>query len=175
LHDERRNLLRQWQVRRWITCRLQWRGRKRIVMAPRRYTELFFLDEAASFAAGHRPCAECRNADYKRFQALWETCFEARAGADAMDGVLHAERLDGKKKRVYRASLQSLPDGTFVADDAGVAHLIWRDALFPWSDAGYGRSRSRPRSGSVDVLTPPSIVEIFRAGFTPGVHPSIES
>ena len=26
-------------------------------MAPGRFTELFFLDEATAFAAGHRPCA----------------------------------------------------------------------------------------------------------------------
>src|SRR5580698_8779567 len=87
LHDEDRTLVRQWQVRRWISCRLHWRGRKRIVMSPRRYTELFFLDEAASLATGHRPCAECRNADYKRFQSLWEACF----------GPRHASR-----RRVYR-------------------------------------------------------------------------
>ena len=174
LHDERRNLVRQWQVRRWISCRLHWRGRKRIVMAPRRYTELFFLDEAASFAAGHRPCAECRNADYKRFAALWEACFGVRTGADAMDAVLHAERLDGRKKHTFRAGIGTLPDGAYIADDDGVARLLWGDALIEWSDTGYGRRIARPHSGSVEVLTPRSIVEIIRAGFVPAVHPTVE-
>jgi hypothetical protein len=174
LHDERRNLVRQWQVRRWISCRLQWRGLKRTVMAPRRYTELFFLDEAASFAAGHRPCAECRNADYKRFQALWEARFGARAGADAMDAVLHAERLDGRTKRTFRVGIGTLPDGVYIADDDGVARLLWSDALIEWGDAGYGRRIARPRSGNVEVLTPQSIVEIIRAGFVPAVHPTAE-
>jgi hypothetical protein len=174
LHDERRILVRQWQVRRWISCRLQWRGRKRIVMAPRRYTELFFLDEAASFAAGHRPCAECRNVDYKQFAALWETCFGARAGADAMDAVLHAERLDGRTKRTFRAALHSLPNGTYIADDDGVARLVRDDALIEWGDSGYRRRIVRPRAGNVEVLTPRSIVEIIRAGFVPAVHPTAE-
>jgi hypothetical protein len=174
LHDDDRNLVRQWQVRRWISCRLQWRGLKRTVMAPRRYTELFFLDEAASFAAGHRPCAECRNADYKRFQALWEKCFEARAGADAMDAVLHAERLDERTKRTFRAGIGTLPDGTYIVDDDGAARLIWGDALIAWGDSGYGRRVARPRSGNVEVLTPRSIVEIIRAGFLPGVHPTAQ-
>jgi hypothetical protein len=172
LHDERRNLVRQWQVRRWISCRLEWRGRTRIVMAPRRYTELFFLDEAASLAAGHRPCAECRNADYKRFQSLWEACFGVRAGADAMDAVLHAERLDGRTKRTFRAGLDTLPNGTYILDDDGVARLIWNDAAIEWGDAGYGRRIARPSSGDVEVLTPRSIVEIIRAGFVPAVHPT---
>jgi hypothetical protein len=175
LHGERRNLVKQWHVRRWITCRLQWRGRKRTVMTPRRYTELFFLDEAATFAAGHRPCAECRNADYKRFRALWETCFEIRAGADAMDAVLHAERLDGKRKRTYRADIRSLPDGAYLRDANGIAHLVWHDALLAWGDAGYGARTARPLSGDVDVLTPPSIVEIIRAGYVPDVHPTVAS
>jgi hypothetical protein len=173
LHDERRNLVRQWQVRRWISCRLQWRGLKRTVMAPRRYTELFFLDEAASFAAGHRPCAECRNVDYKRFAVLWEACFGARSGADAMDAVLHADRLDGRTKRIFRAGIRTLPNGTYIVDD-GTPQLIWGDALIEWGDAGYGRRIPRPRSGKVDVLTPRSIVEIIRAGFVPAVHPTAE-
>jgi hypothetical protein len=173
LHDEDRNLVRQWQARRWISCRLQWRGRKRVVMAPRRYTELFFLDEAASFSAGHRPCAECRNADYKRFRAFWEACFGARAGADAMDAMLHAERLDGRTKRTFRAGIDTLPDGTYIVDD-GAALLLWADALIQWGDSGYGRRIARPRAGNVEVLTPRSIVEIIRAGFLPAVHPTAE-
>jgi hypothetical protein len=175
LHDEHRKLVRQWQVRRWIACRLEWRGRTRAVMAPKRYTELFFLDEAAAFAAGHRPCAECRNADYKRFAGLWEACFTVRAGADAMDRVLHADRLDGRAKRTFRADLRSLPDGTYVAGDDGIARIVWDDALIAWGDGGYGERIRRPHSGSADVLTPASIVSILRAGYRPTVHPGLAS
>jgi hypothetical protein len=174
LHDDERKLVRPWQLRRWIACRLEWRGRKRPVMAPRRYTELFFLDEAAALAAGHRPCAECRNADYKRFQRLWASCFGTRLGADAIDAILHSERLDGRNKRTYRAQFASLPDCTYVRID-GAAHVVWNGTLVSWGAGGYGKRVARPRWGSVDVLTPPAIVAILRAGLTPATHPTIES
>lgn len=174
MHDEHRRLVRQTQLKRWIACVLEFRGRKRTVMTPRRYTELFFLDEATAYAAGHRPCAECRNPAYKRFRALWEANFGGPAGADAMDAVLHAERLDGRTKRTYRAEVSTLPNGTFVALE-GAAHLVLDDALLRWSDTGYDRRRERPAHGTVDVLTPRSIVALFARGLTADVHPSARS
>ena len=53
---------RRWVSRRWICCRLDFKGRHRDVWG-RGYTELFFLDEPTALAAGHRPCFECRRAD----------------------------------------------------------------------------------------------------------------
>lgn len=172
LHDGRRRIVRATQVKRWIACRLAFRGRHRTVMTPRSWTELFFLDEATAFAAGHRPCAECRHADYKRFRALWETCFGAPAGADAIDAVLHAERLDGRAKRTWRADVASLPDGAYVSVD-GVARIVWDGELVAWRDGGYGERQTRPAHRDVDVLTPPSIVAVFKAGYRPAVHPSL--
>lgn len=172
LHDDNRRIVRDWQVKRWITCVLEFRGRYRKVMTPRSYTELFFLDEATAFAAGHRPCAECRNADYKRFQALWKICIGAPAGADDMDAVLHAERLEGRSKRTWRADVASLPDGTFVLLD-DVARIVWGGELVAWSDGGYRERIGRPAHRDVDVLTPPSIVAIFNAGYRAGVHPTL--
>jgi hypothetical protein len=174
LHDETQRIVRPWQVRRWIACVTEFRGRHRAVMQPRRYTELFFLDEATAFAAGHRPCRECRYADYQRFRSLWETVHGAPAGADAMDRVLHAERLDGRRKRTHRARLADLPDGAYVALD-GAAWLVWRGDLLAWSDAGYAERRSRPRNAGVDVLTPPSVVAILAAGYAVEPHPTARS
>jgi hypothetical protein len=173
LHDDSRRVVRVFQVRRWIACVLEFRGRKRAVMRPHRYTELFFLDEAAAFSAGHRPCAECRNTDYKRFRALWERHHAAPANADDMDAILHAQRLDGRKKRTYSEDVANLPDGTYVVRD-GRAWLVWGNAMFAWSDAGYVARLPRPATAGVDVLTPRSIVEIFAAGYQPNVHPSRE-
>ena len=172
LHDEARRIVRPWAVRRWIACLLEFRGRHREVMTPRRYTELFFLDEAAALSAGHRPCAECRREDYRRFQSLWKHVVGAEADADSMDLRLHAERLDGKKKRTYRSDVAALPDGTYVARDES-AWLVWNGALHDWSDRGYVR-RERPSRGLVAVLTPPSIVAILRAGYRPAVHPTAQ-
>ena len=172
LHDERRRIVRATQVKRWIACHVEFRGRHRTIMKPRSYTELFFLDEATAFSAGHRPCAECRNADYRRFRCLWRALFGELAGADEIDAVLHAERLDGRVKRTSSAEWTSLPDGTYVVVD-GRARVIWRSELAAWNDNGYGDRRARPHRGTVEVLTPPSVVQIFRAGYVPGVHPTL--
>jgi len=169
LHDESRRIVRRWQVRRWIACVLEFRGRRRIVMQPHRYTELFFLDEAAAFAAGHRPCAECRRADFNRFQSIWRGAFGGPANADAMDDRLHADRLDGKRKRTYRAEISTLPDGTYVAAD-GAAWLVLGDALHEWSDSGYVRHRARPPRGEIEVLTPCAIVQVLAAGYSAAHH-----
>jgi hypothetical protein len=171
LHDDAQRIVRPWQLRRWIACLTAFRGRHRAIMQPRRYTELFFLDEAAALAAGHRPCAECRNADYRRFRSLWRSVHGEPADADAMDRVLHAERLDGRRKRTHRAPFSSLPDGTYVELD-GAAWLVRRDELLAWSDRGYAERRPRPREGDASVLTPPSIVALLAAGYPVAMHPS---
>jgi hypothetical protein len=171
LHDDGRRIVRSSQVRRWIACRIEFRGRRRTIMAPKRYTELFFLDEATALSAGHRPCRECRYADYQRFRSLWEGCFGGPAGADAMDTQLHRERLTGKTKRTFRSDVGALPDGSYVALD-GDAWLVWGDEVLAWSGAGYTTWRSRPARMEVEVLTPRSIVAVLSAGFRPGIHPT---
>lgn len=170
LHDDARRIVRPFQVKRWIACVLEFRGRRREVMTPHRYTELFFLDEATAFGAGHRPCAECRRADYNRFLGLWEGWSGAPASADAMDARLHAERIERKRKKTYREDLARLPDGAYVALD-GRAWLVWDSSLFAWSDSGYSQRRPRGR-GEVEVLTPQSAVAILAAGYRPAIHPT---
>jgi hypothetical protein len=171
LHDEERRIVRPWLSRRWIACVLEFRGRRRVVMSPRRYTELFFLDEAVALSAGHRPCAECRRDDYRRFQSLWKACFAAPTDADSMDLRLHADRLDGKRKRTHRRELATLPDGAFAAI-GGSAWLVLGRELLAWTDSGYAERRPRPAGGEVDVLTPRSIVAMLDAGYQPTLHPS---
>lgn len=171
LHDDARRIVRPFQVKRWIACVLEFRGRHRKVMTPHRYTELFFLDEAAALGAGHRPCAECRRADYNRFRELWAQAIGSPNDADSMDARLHAERLDGKRKRIYREEVARLPDGAFVVYD-GRAHLVKGRGLLEWSDSGYVARVPRPRRGQVDVLTPRSLVAVIAAGYRPATHPS---
>lgn len=173
LHNGERRIVTQFQVKRWIACVLEFRGRRRAVMTPHRYTELFFLDEAAAFSAGHRPCAECRRADYNRFRELWQQRIGGPADADTMDRRLHADRLDGKKKRTHCAELAGLPDGTYLVRE-GKPHLVLGDAMLEWSDSGYTRRVARPARGKVDVLTPRAIVEVFSAGYHPAIHPSAQ-
>jgi hypothetical protein len=160
-------------VRRWITCRLEFRGWRREVMSPRRvWTELFFLDEATAFAAGHRPCATCRNQDYKRFRDLWAAVRPGEpAGADDMDRRLHAERLDGRAKRTAPAELADLPDGAMLAED-GRAWLVLDRHLLEWSPAGYLSRRDRPGRKTVALLTPPTVAAVMREGYRPHLHPT---
>jgi hypothetical protein len=169
LHDGAGRIVRDAQVKRWIACVLEFRGRRRAVMQPRRWTELFFLDEATALSAGHRPCAECRNADYKRFRALWENCFGAPASADTMDLQLQADRIEDGRKKTYRAGLDSLPDGTYIIDD-GDACLVRGTELLVWSPAGYNNRRPRKHGATVEVLTPRSTVAVLTAGYTATVH-----
>jgi hypothetical protein len=180
LHDAEGRIQRAWQVRRWLVCVLAFRGRKRTVMRPGHYTELFFLDEATALAAGHRPCAECRRERYSAFREAWQSARPGSGGsplptADEIDRRLHAERLGpDRSKRLYKASLEELPNGVFVgrADWGEDAYLVWNDALLKWTAGGYTRRLDRPQKAEVLVLTPESTVGALRAGYIPAIHPS---
>jgi hypothetical protein len=167
--DDRKLARRHWASRQWICCVLEFKNRQRDVWG-RYYTELFFLDEVTAFAAGHRPCFECRRKDAERFAALFAGK-STRASASAMDKVLHAERLDGKDKRMRRRALDRLPDGAMIAFD-GEAFAVRGKRLLGWTPSGYGASKPRPRSLDVDVLTPPSMLTVLARDYAPLWHPS---
>ncbi len=168
LHADDGEHRRDWQVRRWIACRLEFKGRHREIRQPRRWTELFFLDEATALSAGHRPCAECRREDYRRWQAAWPG---PDTGADAMDLVLHADRLDGRDKRTYAARVGELPDGVLV-ERGGRPWLLAAGALRPWTPGGYGAPERAGARETVTVLTPAVTVAAIAAGYAPALHPS---
>jgi hypothetical protein len=174
LHDAEGRIRRPYAVKRWIACRLEFRGRRRErLMQPGRYTELFFLDEATAFAAGHRPCAECRREDYVRFQELWRELALGPANADAIDERLHAERIEGRTQRHHAARFESLPGGAFaLVDDA--PWLVLGQELLAWTPGGYTARAARPRGGAT-VVTPPSLVAVLGAGWEsslPLLHPT---
>jgi hypothetical protein len=167
IHDPatRTLLKRRWSSKAWITCVCEFRGRRRRVMATRSWTELFFLDEATALAAGHRPCFYCRRAEAEVFRDAWaQGNGGGRPRATQMDAVLHAERCEGRGKRLHplRGPLSDLADGTMVAS-GGESYLIARGAVWRWSFAGYS-----PASATLvdpQLLTPPSIVNALRAGY----------
>ncbi|MBS0535906.1 MAG: hypothetical protein JSR72_17785 [Proteobacteria bacterium] len=164
--DDRTLGRRQWASRQWICCVLDFKGRQRDVWG-RYYTELFFLDEVTAFAAGHRPCFECRRKDAEAFARV----FPGAHRAPAMDDILHAERLDGRAKRLHRRALDELPDGTMIARD-GEAFAVRGARLLPWTPSGYGAAQPRPRGIDADVLTPPSIAAVLAQGYAPQWHSS---
>jgi hypothetical protein len=177
LHDDRQNIRRQFQGTRWIICVLEFKGRRRTLMTPGHYTELFFLDEATALAAGHRPCAECQRERFSRFRELWaaanpELAGTSRPAATVMDAAIHQERtapIEHGNRSCH--SIEHLPDGVFVTDDDHTAYLILAGELLPWTPAGY-EGPTAPLQFPVRVLTPASIVRTLAAGYSADLHPS---
>lgn len=178
LHDQGRNIVRPWARKAWVTCVLEYPGYERPVFEPGNYSQLFFLDEVTAFAAGHRPCGSCRNQRYREFRTQWlsanpELVAGGTVAIAAIDKVLHAERaVRGGAKVTFESPVDTLPFGTFI-ESAGAAYLVTDTVLLPWSFHGYGRAIPLPeRSTPVTVLTPASIVRMFRHGFRPQVDES---
>jgi hypothetical protein len=153
---------RRWASKRWIACLCEFKGRRRKVWGAG-YTELFFFDEPTALAAGHRPCFECRRQAAKAFLAAFPG---APSGADAMDEILHRERINKRRRRLWRARLSDLPDGAMVAQN-GRAFLVRGPMLRPWSFAGYDAGVRRDPALEVDVLTPRSTVAVLARGYRP--------
>jgi len=174
IHDPAtRTLLRKrWSTSTWITCLCEFRGWRRKVMGGRSWTELFFLDEATAFAAGHRPCFFCRRDDANRFRSAWEEGNGVRSVlARDMDAALHRERLDRGNKRLHPLSmpLHELPDGAMVQAGAE-SFLMVRGRALRWSMAGYRKADATLENAM--LLTPPSTLRALGAGYRPVLHPS---
>jgi len=176
LHNEKKQIVAHWDRRAWITCLLSFKGRKRQVFSFGNYSELFFLDEATAFAAGHRPCGECRRTRYKEFKSAWvlanrNLVCSSDPPMGEIDRVLHAQRIHADDTKVtFETPFGELPAGTFV-ELGGRPYLLWHGHLLLWSFSGYEISRERPSEADlVRVLTPVSIVETFKRGFRPSAH-----
>jgi hypothetical protein len=174
LHDANGALGRsRWKSTLWIICQLEFKGRRRPLMSPGQYTELFFLDEAVALAAGHRPCGECRRDEYRKFIAGWAAGNGTpEPDRKTMDAALHAARVDPRTKTqiAHRAPCASLPDGTFIRHgDRQFPHLVLGDRLIPFEDYTYGGAVGRP-DGPVDVLTPAPTIGVLCGGYFPVLH-----
>jgi hypothetical protein len=182
IHDPETRTLRnrRWASRAWLTCVREFKGRRRVVMSGRSWTELFFLDEATALAAGHRPCFFCRRGDANRFRAAWEKGNGvSNLRADDIDIVLHRERLEGSRKRLHPLPLplSQLPDGAMVRAEEQ-SFLIARGRALLWSSGGYRESRKaieRLQEGANEramLLTPPSTLRALSAGYRVVLHES---
>ncbi len=186
IHDpETRTLLkRRWTLQAWIVCTLQLGNRRREPMGRNSrlgsagWTELFFLDEVTSLAAGHRPCFFCRREQAKDFVRRFGQAFDIDAPrAPMVDRRLHKERVasGGQQRAVNLRDLASLPDGVMI-DDGDKVHALRNGQALEWSFAGYAPPvafeglKGRP----LRLLTPPTTVEILRHGFMPTWHPSAD-
>jgi hypothetical protein len=174
IHDPAtKTLTRRWASKAWLTCVCEFRGRRRQVMGGRSWTELFFLDEATAFSAGHRPCFFCRRDDANRFRAAWDAGNgTTHVLARDIDAVLHCERLADGKKRLHPlpVRLEQLPDGAMMQEGAE-SYLIVQGRALSWSPAGYQEPPGTIAEAM--LLTPPSIVRALSAGYRPVLHPSV--
>jgi hypothetical protein len=151
----------------WITCALEFRGRHRELWIPNRWTPLFFHDEAVAFAAGHRPCGECRHAEYQAYKASWADALGGDPpSAGEMNRRLHAERLfpGTHRRRFHEVGWTDLPDGAFVLVE-GLPHLVQGAELIAWTPTGYGEHRRRPGHGAATAITPPGTLAVLRGGY----------
>ncbi len=172
IHDENKTIVRPFKMKAWLICLLEFKERHRPVMEPNRYTELFFLDEATAFSAGHRPCAECRKKAFNRFKTAWvganpEYGFDLRTPVWKIDEVLHKERINlGGAKVTHEENRKKIPAGCFIRYQD--APFLYADGLFHrWTPFGYEEGITLPLIDRVEVLTPQSVVKTFRAGYQP--------
>jgi hypothetical protein len=150
----------------WITCTLEFRGRRHDQWQPHHYTFLYFHDEAVSFGAGHRPCAECRRDSYNAYREAWAEGLGVDVpSAKQMNQQLHDERIvrGTHRRRIHQLPWTDLPDGAFVLLDSSPAIVIG-DHLTEWTRDGYRTRQTRPTQGTADVITPPSTLAALRAG-----------
>ena len=178
LHDAENKILRPWRHQHWVCCLMSFKGIQRKPFSQGKYSELFFLDEATAFAAGHRPCSYCQRERSALFYAAWSKANTDSAREQAnitfpeIDKILHKERaIRGSGKVTYQARLDALPLGTMVELE-GNAYLLWTKGLRAWSFDGYDQHQHSTGETLVRVLTPRSIVGAFAAGFLPLVHPT---
>jgi hypothetical protein len=174
IHDPATKTLlkKRWSSPAWITCVCEFRGWRRKVMGGRSWTELFFLDEATAFAAGHRPCFFCRREDANRFRTAWEKGNGVKSIlAREIDAVLHGERLERGKKRLHPlpVPVERLPDGAMV-QRGEQSFLIVQGRALQWSMAGYSETETAIENAM--LLTPPSTLRAMSAGYQPVLHPS---
>ncbi len=179
IHNEKQEIVKPFNIKAWIICMLEFRGRHREVMQPDRWTELFFLDEATAFSAGHRPCFQCRYKDHMRFKEYWvkgnpQYRFDMKTSVKEIDVIVHGERT-GKKgvKVIYNERVKNLPDGVFV-NHKEECYLLLKGKLHHWTPYGYDNAEDTVPSQIVEVLTPRSIVNTFMAGYEPQIDKSAE-
>lgn len=180
LHDKHGRITgRKPPVDAWIICLLAFKDRRRKLLQPGRYTELFFLDEATALAAGHRPCGECRHDDLRRFGACWphKKRGERFALAAAIDPVLSRERVnpEHRARLVVIDPAKTPPNGVMLAlraDPTGNAYLYAHGFIWRWSPEGY--TAKMPVTSPVEalLLTPPSTVQTIANGFRPQIDRS---
>jgi hypothetical protein len=171
IHQDKQ-IVKPFKHKAWIICALEFKGRKRAVMSPDRWTELFFLDEATAFAAGHRPCFECRRDDANKFKSCWIKgnpgyALTMKTPIHQIDEIIHSERIDNAQGKITHPRIaHSIPHGTFIFRN-DEAYLVSNNKLYRWTPFGYDEGIDVQQDAMLTVLTPDSVVNAFRTGYVP--------
>ena len=180
LHNEHGEVVHDWKTKSWVTCLLTSSLPKRVPFSPGQYSELFFLDEATSFSAGHRPCRFCQRDRFDEFKDRWLAAnFANRSdqftSIKDIDAALHLERVrPDRSKSTYPEEIERVPRGAMI-HIAGSPYLVWYGGLKAWTYEGYNPCPLVPKKKIVEVLTPRSVVNVYSTGFRPFVHPSADA
>ena len=180
LHDDQGRIRRTWQLKRWLICVLEYKGRRRTVMTPGRYTELFFLDEATALAAGHRPWPSAGANAITPSAPPWLPGMHGPLDRRSprppslMIACMPSGCPPTDRSAFSSANLDQLPNGVLIRrkERGEEDYLLWDRRLFCWSSGGYLAPQPRPKGERVQVLTPKSTVAAIRAGYVPEIHPS---
>jgi hypothetical protein len=179
--DDRERVVRHHGSQLWIVCALEFRGWRWPLARPKRWTPLFFLDDAVALAAGHRPCATCRRDAYDAYRDAVTRAVGARAPllASQLNQRLHLERHRAGRglaragdRITWTARYAELPDGAIVVAADGGCQLVLGPRLLRFSFAGWADATPRPARGDATVLTPPTSVAALSHGYPPVLHPS---
>ena len=179
LVDGEAEIVRHHRGSLWITCVLAFRGRRKGLHEPGTWTPLFFLDEAVALAAGHRPCGECRVAQYRSYRDAVEVGIGRRPSATDLNRRLQSERLDRGRgldraadRKLWSAALDQVPAGAVVLLDDGAPALLGSDRSLRRFSFAEWLAPERARNTDLRVLTPPTSVTALANGFEPELHPS---
>lgn len=165
----------------WITCLTEFRDWRVQLARPGRWTPIFFLDDAVALAAGHRPCGLCRRQAYESYREAVTRAEDSDRpmGASNLNRRLASERLRRGRgldraadRLLWSAEIARLPVGTVVVDRDRSPQLVLVDRLVKFTFDGWDRPMRRPRSGRVQVLTPPTSVAALCHGYKPALHPT---
>jgi hypothetical protein len=184
LVDEAGDVVRHHRSSLWIACVTEFRDWRHPLAAPRRWTPIFFLDDAVALAAGHRPCALCRREAYRSYRDAVTRAVGCSKPllASALDRRLVAERHHRGRgleraadRRLWEASIDELPSATVVLDDDRCARLLLEDRMLAFTFDGWTAPIDRPNRGKVYVLTPPTSVAALANGYVPVLYPSVSA
>ncbi len=187
--DDEERVVRHHSSSLWIVCRTEFKGWRWPLARPRRWTPLFFLDDAVALAAGHRPCATCRRDDYRAYRdAVTRGAKSPRPLlAKELNARLQSERLERGRglerahdRKLWPARLGDLPRGAVVVGAEGEASLWLPDQgdpqtsgrLHRFSFEGWQPHRAADPEVQVRVLTPPTSVLALGNGYRPTLHQS---